>query len=29
LRGEGPVTVRDRLTRLRQLARVQFAARIR
>jgi uncharacterized protein YcbK (DUF882 family) len=29
LRGEGPVTVRDRLTRLRQLARAQFAARIR
>jgi len=29
LRGEGPVTVRDRLTRLRQLARAQFAARVR
>jgi uncharacterized protein YcbK (DUF882 family) len=29
LRGEGPVTVRDRLTRLGQLARAQFAARIR
>jgi uncharacterized protein YcbK (DUF882 family) len=29
LRGEGPVTVRDRLTRLRQLARARFAARIR
>jgi uncharacterized protein YcbK (DUF882 family) len=29
LRGEGPVTVRERLTRLRQLARAQFAARIR
>ena len=28
-RGEGPLTVRDRLTRLRQLARAQFAARIR
>jgi uncharacterized protein YcbK (DUF882 family) len=29
LRGEGPVTVRDRLTRLRQLARAQFVARVR
>ena len=29
LRGEGPLTVRGRLTRLRQLARTQFAARIR
>src|SRR5438552_1088689 len=29
LRGEGPLTVRDRLSRLRQLARAQFAARIR
>jgi len=29
LRGEGPLTVRGRLTRLHQLARAQFAARIR
>ncbi len=29
LRGEGPLTVRGRLTRLRQLARTQFASRIR
>jgi uncharacterized protein YcbK (DUF882 family) len=28
-RGEGPLTVRDRLTRLRQLARAQFTARAR
>src|SRR5947208_314901 len=29
LRGEGPLNVRDRLTRLRQLARAQFTARAR
>ena len=29
LRGEGPLTVRDRLTRLRRLARAQFTARAR
>jgi len=29
LRGEGPLNVRDRLTRLRQLARAQFTARVR
>ncbi len=29
LRGEGPLTVRERMTRLRQLARAQFAVRVR
>ena len=29
LRGEGPLNVRERLTRLRQLARAQFTARVR